>query len=85
MLLGDPVSTKVTGLTPCEEASLRVSCLDRFENTWSSQATFRADEAGTVETSRDVPTEGSYQGVDQAGPFWPMTCTPDGRWSRPSP
>ena len=78
MLVGDPVGIKVTGLTPRKEALLRISGLDRFGNTWSSRATFRADEAGAMETSRDVPTEGSYQGVDQAGLFWSMVCTPAG-------
>ncbi|MBC7247235.1 MAG: acyl-CoA thioesterase/BAAT N-terminal domain-containing protein [Actinobacteria bacterium] len=76
VLVGDPISIKVTGLSPGEMASLRVSGQDQFGNSWSSQASFQADAAGTVDTSRDAPTDGSYQGVDQAGLFWSMVCTP---------
>ncbi len=83
VLVGDPVSIKVTGLSPGEMASLRVSGQDQFGNTWSAEASFEADETGTVDTSRDAPTDGSYQGVDQAGLFWSMVCAPAGEMVSP--
>ncbi len=78
VLVGDPVSIRVTGLSAGEETLLQVSGQDQFGNAWSSRATFEADKAGTVDTSRDAPVSGSYQGVDQAGLFWSMACTPAG-------
>ena len=73
VLVGDPVSIKASGLSPGEEASLQVSGQDKFGNAWSSQASFQADGKGTVDTSRDAPTGGSYQASTRpvsSGP-WP--------------
>jgi len=72
VLIGDPVSIRASGLGDGQLASLQVSGQDQFGNTWTSEASFRADASGTIDTSRDAPVDGSYQGVDQAGLFWSM-------------
>ncbi|MEJ5299533.1 MAG: acyl-CoA thioesterase/bile acid-CoA:amino acid N-acyltransferase family protein [Thermodesulforhabdaceae bacterium] len=74
VLIGDPIHIRVSGLQPGQTGSIVVSGADQFGNIWSSQASFKADGAGTIDTSRDAPVEGSYQGKDQAGLFWSMTC-----------
>lgn len=74
VLIGDPIHIRASGLNAGQTAFLVVSGVDQFGNLWSSQASFKADEAGTVDTGRDAPVEGSYQGKDQAGLFWSMTC-----------
>jgi len=74
VLIGDPIHVRVSGLQAGQTGSLVVSGTDQFGNLWSSQASFKADEAGTIDTSRDAPIEGSYQGKDPAGLFWSMTC-----------
>lgn len=84
-LVGDPVNITVAGLTAGQIASLTVSGKDQFGNSWSSTASFRADEAGTIDPSRDAPVEGSYDGVDPAGLFWSMTCQPAGQIVTPFP
>ncbi len=85
VLVGDPVSIRASGLASGQVASLRVSGQDQFGNTWSSEASFRADAAGTIDTSRDAPVEGSYQGVDQAGLFWSMSVHQTGQMVSPFP
>lgn len=76
VLVGDPVNIMVTGLPAGQVATLTVSGKDQFGNTWASRASFRADENGSIDPSRDAPLEGSYRGVDPAGLFWSMTCQP---------
>ncbi len=74
VLVGDPVSIRASGLNPGTLASIRIAGKDPFGNTWSSEAWFRADQNGTIDTWRDAPVSGSYTGVDGAGLFWSMAC-----------
>ncbi|OPX76328.1 MAG: hypothetical protein A4E44_00752 [Methanosaeta sp. PtaB.Bin018] len=85
VLVGDPVSIRASGLASGQTASLRVSGQDQFGNIWSSEASFRADAAGAIDTSRDAPVEGSYHGVDQAGLFWSMAVDQTGQMVSPFP
>jgi len=78
VLIGDPISIAVRGLSAGQNVSLNVNGKDQFGNTWFSTASFRADGAGTVDPSRDAPIEGSYKGVDQSGLFWFLTPQPVG-------
>jgi hypothetical protein len=78
VLVGDAVNIKVSGLPHGETALIKVSGLDQFGNTWTSEASFEAGADGTVDTSRDAPMQGTYQGVDEAGLFWSMNCAPAG-------
>ena len=80
VLIGDPVSIRASGLDVGQIATLRVSGQDILGNTWSSEASFRADESGTIDTSRDAPVEGSYLGIDQAGLFWSMGVNQTGEF-----
>lgn len=64
----DAVAVVVTGLTPGR--SLQVTAT---MESWASEAFFIAADDGTVDTSRDAPTDGSYTGVDADGLFWSMT------------
>jgi len=75
---GDPINIRASGLSVGQIGCLTVSGRDEFENLWSSKASFRADESGTIDTSRDAPVEGSYQGRNEAGLFWSMTCKQTG-------
>jgi len=59
VLVGNPVSIRASGLDAGQVASLQVSGQDQFGNTWSSEASFRADAAGTIDTSRDAPVGGA--------------------------
>lgn len=72
VLIGDPISIKVSGLEVGQMATLRVFGQDQFANMWASEATFQAGTTGAVDTSQDAPIDGSYQGADQAGLFWSM-------------
>lgn len=85
VLIGDPIHVSVSGLQAGQTGSLVVSGVDRFGNTWSSRASFKADEAGTIDTWRDEPVEGSYQGKDPAGLFWSMTCQQTAEMVSPFP
>jgi len=85
VLIGDPISIAVRGLSAGQNVSLNVNGKDQFGNTWSSNASFRADGAGTVDPSRDAPVEGSYKGVDQSGLFWSLTPQPVGEMISPFP
>ncbi|WP_426955577.1 acyl-CoA thioester hydrolase/BAAT C-terminal domain-containing protein [Muricoccus radiodurans] len=38
--------------------------------SWSGEASFRADEGGTLDLSRDAPVDGSYAGVSPMGLIW---------------
>jgi len=49
VLIGDPISIAVRGLSAGQNVSLNVNGKDQFGNTWSSNASFRADGAGTVD------------------------------------
>lgn len=80
VLIGDPISIRASGLDAGQIATLRVSGQDILGNTWSSEASFIADESGTIDTSRDAPAEGSYQGIDQAGLFWSMSVNQTGEF-----
>ncbi len=80
VLIGDPISIRASGLNAGQIATLRVSGQDVLGNTWQSEASFRADDAGTIDTSRDAPVEGSYHGIDQAGLFWSMSVNRTGEF-----
>ncbi len=82
-LIGDAISIRAGGLPPGQTADLVIKGQDQFGNVWSSTASFRADEAGTIDPSRDAPIEGSYRGIDQAGLFWSMTCSQKSEFMSP--
>jgi dienelactone hydrolase len=69
----EQATIRITGLQPHEQATLRAALVDGAGNPWQSQAEFVADDAGTVDTSRQAPTKGSYRTVSAMGLVWSMT------------
>jgi hypothetical protein len=53
--------------------------------TREASATFRADETGTVKTSRDASLAGTYTGVDPFGLWWSGDLVAPSASSSPSP
>lgn len=80
VLVDERIAVGVRGL-PSEkrvtvEARTRIEPQSRYENevrTWSSSATFRSSEEGTLSLADNAPIEGDYDGVDPMGLFWSMT------------
>ncbi len=67
-----PVSIRVSGLTPGTIASLRLRSTDSNGVPWSSSAAFRASPAGTIDPAQSAALSGSYTGVSPMGLFWSM-------------
>jgi acetyl esterase/lipase len=63
-----PFWVRVTGAPPGESITLT----SRLQS-YSAQATFTALADGTVDTARDAPTAGSYDGADPDGLVWSST------------
>jgi dienelactone hydrolase len=72
VLLGDPVTVRMTGLPAGATVTLRARILDPQGTIWESHAGFRADVRGVVDVGRDAPVSGTYSGVDRLGMFWSM-------------
>ena len=68
--VGDPLLVKVDGLSPGREISIHVRLTDDAGATWLSQARYRANAQGVVETATTPSTGGSYSGVSSDG----LTC-----------
>ncbi|MFR9676234.1 acyl-CoA thioesterase/BAAT N-terminal domain-containing protein [Streptomyces sp. TR06-5] len=70
-LVDRAIETRITGLGP--EEKITVSAGARSPRaTWRSRATFRADEDGVVDLTRDKPLDGSYAKADGMGLFWSL-------------
>lgn len=67
------VTIRLCGLQPGQTLILRASMQDERARTWTSSATFIADEQGNVNLAEDAPISGSYSGVDPMGLFWSTT------------
>jgi dienelactone hydrolase len=66
-LFDTPLTISVHGLKPKASATLRVTSTDVNGIEWSSEATFRADDSGTINPARTAPISGSYSGVQLMG------------------
>jgi dienelactone hydrolase len=83
-LADEPVTIKVSGLTPGARVSLRARSVDANGVAWSSSAVFRAGRGGMVDPARSAALSGSYTGVSAMGLFWsmqPRGRSPDGAYS----
>lgn len=78
-----PVRMTVDGLLPTQPVQLRLSMRDSRGVEWTSQANFRADMTGSVDTANAGAEAGSYAGVDAMGLFWSMQ--PENGRGHPSP
>jgi dienelactone hydrolase len=65
------VHVRVSGLVPLELITLRAQ-QNRFGFPIASSAIFKANRAGSLDLSKDVPVSGDYAGADQMGLFWSM-------------
>ena len=69
VLHGEKVSIILNGFLPHQELSIKAFFTDKENKTWSSIATFKANEEGIVDVQKDAPLSGSYQGVEPMGLF----------------
>ncbi len=65
-LIDVPRRIVVRGAQPGAEVSLQTAT-SRAGVTWRAQASFVADAQGSVDTTRDAPIRGSYEGVSPMG------------------
>ncbi|HET6988843.1 MAG TPA: acyl-CoA thioesterase/bile acid-CoA:amino acid N-acyltransferase family protein [Kribbella sp.] len=80
------VHLTVTGLAAHESVSIGAKAVDHDGKQWHGEATFTADDHGTIDLDRAKPSAGSYQDVDGMGLFWSMNPpdgNPDGQWYVP--
>lgn len=76
-LLDAPVSIRVDGLRPHQQATLTASAVDAFRVRWFSRTTFVASSTGVVDT-RQRPVSGSYDDIDPMGVIDRMAPTSKG-------
>ena len=84
VLVDDPRGVTITG---CEPGSpVAVHARVEIDNaTRDASASFRADERGTIDTSRDASSAGTYTGVDAFGLWWSGDIVAPSAHSAPSP
>jgi dienelactone hydrolase len=71
--IDEAVAIRLTELAPGSRATIRARLATYFDgNAWASEAVFVADAAGEVDSARDAPVAGTYEGVDPNGLFWSM-------------
>ncbi|WP_427895393.1 acyl-CoA thioesterase/BAAT N-terminal domain-containing protein [Kribbella sp. GL6] len=76
-LADQPVQLKVTGVPAGKPVQVGADAVAWDGKKWHSEATFTADDHGTIDLGRAKPSGGSYQDVDGMGLFWSMN-PPDG-------
>lgn len=69
-LIDQPRRIVVSGLDPDELVAISAHTERRRGEIWMSQATFMADENGTVDLTRDAPVGGDYAEVSAMGLIW---------------
>ncbi len=67
----DPI-VRVVHAIPRERVIVTASTTDDAGTTWESNATFRANNDGTVDLATAAPLEGSYRRADAGGLFWSL-------------
>lgn len=72
-----PAPIRVSHLPDGVRVMLRLDCRDTAGTPFSSWAEFQAAEAGLVDTSRQEPLQGAYEGSDPFGLWWSMRSRPD--------
>jgi dienelactone hydrolase len=76
-LADQPVHLKVSGVPAGEPVQVGAEAVAVDGKKWHAEATFTADDHGTVDLDSAKPSDGSYQDVDGMGLFWSMD-PPDG-------
>jgi dienelactone hydrolase len=72
--LPDPIHVRLTGFPPASRVTLEASIPG-----YTSHASFRVDDDGSVDVASQAPLDGTYTGAEADGLFWSMAATnPDG-------
>jgi len=71
-MVDETIDMRVIHLKPSEEIEIKAVYIDADKISWSSSATFKANELGVVSLAKLAPLSGSYKGVDGMGLFWSM-------------
>jgi hypothetical protein len=66
-LVDTPLHIELRGVPPGADVTVRARLLDHASVPWSSYATYRANEQGSIDLTRDEPVSGMYTGVDAEG------------------
>jgi dienelactone hydrolase len=69
-LLDVPRRIRAEGAQPRALVRIEIETAWPDGGRWAGAATFRADESGVVDASRDAPVEGGYTGVSPMGLVW---------------
>ena len=69
-LVDETLAIRVVGLDPRAAVTIRLCNRGLDGVVFASEATFNADESGTVDLAKQAPVSGSYDGVDPMGLFW---------------
>jgi hypothetical protein len=73
-------SIRANGLQPNERVTIRAELVDGANRLWTSHADFVADDAGSVDASKQAPVADSYKRVSAMGVVWSMK--PSGKATR---
>ncbi len=76
-LADQAVHLTVTGLKSHAKVNVGAEAVDRDGKKWHGEASFTADDHGTIDLDRAKPSAGSYQDTDGMGLLWSMN-PPDG-------
>lgn len=79
-LFDEPIQVKVAGLRSKQVVTMRARSVDQKDVVFSSSATYRADESGEIDLSRQPSLSGHYVGVEPMGLLWSMR--PDSLYRR---
>lgn len=72
--LADDVPAVIArGLLPDEPVTVAVRVTDAAGVRWESVNTYLADSRGVMDCATTAPDQGTYRGMDAAGPWWSMT------------
>ncbi len=71
-LIDIPVKISISNITANEQITVKASCKDKNKDTWTSQATFQANDKGSVNIAKQSPLAGTYNGIHPMGLLWSM-------------
>jgi dienelactone hydrolase len=72
VMLDESATIRATGCQPNERLAIHAELIDGADMRWAAQADFAADALGTIDTSKQSPTGGSYKEVSAMGLIWSM-------------
>lgn len=75
--LDAPLWGEVAGLGAGATTQVRAVLRDHLGQSWSSQASYRADSHGRIDLAAAAPITGDWQGHDAYGLYWSMRRLPD--------